>query len=220
MTHHQVNCRHNRTFEFDPASTAFLAIDMQRDFLTDKEGQPNEMARIVPSFSQLTEIMRGLGCTIIHTRESYAENLSDVTLQKASQGYVGRPGPFGKYLIRGQQGCDFVDELRPEPEEPVIDQPGFGKLHGSGLREILEAKGITHLVLAGVTTQCCVHSTLREAVDAGYWCLTVADCCASPKQSWHDSALDLIASENHLFGSICELQDLATACEPHSLSGD
>jgi nicotinamidase-related amidase len=214
MTRYQVNCRHNRSFEFAPCSTAFLAIDMQRDFLTDKDGRPNEMARIIPTFSWLTETMRSLGCTIVHTRESYAEDMSDVTPHKASQGYVGRPGPFGKYLIRGQHGCDFVDDLRPGPAERVIDQPGFGKMHGSGLREILDAKGITHLILAGVTTQCCVHSTLREAVDDGYWCLTVADCCASPRQNWHHAALDLIASENHLFGSICNLQDLATACSP------
>lgn len=216
MTHYQVNCRHNRSFEFEPASTAFLAIDMQRDFLTDKDGRPNEMARIITAFSRLTETLRGLGCTIVHTRESYAEDMSDVTPHKASQGYVGRPGPLGKYLIRGQHGCDFVDELNPGPAEPVIDHPGFGKMHGSGLREILDAKGITHLVLAGVTTQCCVHSTLREAVDGGYWCLTVADCCASPQQNWHDAALELIASESHLFGSICDLKDLVTACRPDS----
>ncbi len=216
MTHYQVNCRHNRSFEFAPSSTAFLAIDMQRDFLTDKDGRPNKMARIIPAFSRLTETLRGLGCTIVHTRESYAEDMSDVTPHKASQGYVGRPGPFGKYLIRGQHGCDFVDDLKPGPAEPVIDQPGFGKMHGSGLREILDAKGITHLILAGVTTQCCVHSTLREAVDDGYWCLTVADCCASPQQNWHDAALDLIASESHLFGSICDLKDLATASRPDS----
>lgn len=215
MTHYQIDCRHNRRFEFDPASTAFLAIDMQRDFLIDKQGQPNEMARIVPAFSQLTDLMREWGCTIVHTRESYAEDLSDVSPHKASQGYVGRPGPFGRYLIRGQQGCDFVDDLKPGPDETVIDQPGFGKVHGSGLREILGAKGITHLIMAGVTTQCCVHSTLREAVDAGYWCLTVADCCASPQQNWHDAALDLIASENHLFGSVCDLQDLTTAGRRH-----
>ncbi|WP_108882594.1 isochorismatase family protein [Anderseniella sp. Alg231-50] len=208
MTHHEISCWHNRTYEFEPASTAFLAIDMQRDFLFDEGGQPNEMARIIPAFSRLTAIMRDLGCMIVHTRESYAEDLSDVTAHKASQGYVGRPGPFGKYLIRGQRGCDFVDELKPHSAEPVIDQPGFGKMHGSGLHEMLQAKKVTHLILAGVTTQCCVHSTLREAVDAGYWCLTVANCCASPRQQWHDAALQLIASESHLFGSICDLQDL------------
>ena len=213
MKHYKVNCWHDRSFGFEPASTAFLAIDMQRDFLMDKDGRPNEMARIIPGFSRLTDIMRGWGCTIIHTRESYAEDLCDVTPHKASQDYVGRPGPFGKYLIRGHPGCDFVDDLKPQSAEPVIDQPGFGKMHGSGLREMLRANSIIHLILAGVTTQCCVHSTLREAVDDGYWCLTVADCCASPQQDWHDAALELIASENHLFGSICNLQDLES-CMP------
>jgi len=184
---------------------------MQRDFLIGKDGQPNDMARIIPAFAKLTAVMRDWGCEVIHTRESYSADLSDVTEHKASQNYVGRPGPFGKYLVRGEHGCDFVDELKPLSEERIIDQPGFGKLHGSGLQEVLQGNGITHLVLAGVTTQCCVHSTLREAVDAGYWCLTIADCCASPQPSWHGAALDLIAAENHLFGWICELQDLTNS---------
>ena len=213
MTALTINCRHDRRFNAQPQSTAFLAIDMQRDFLLDEDGQPNQMAKIIPAFSRLTAALRDWGCLIVHTRESYAEDLSDVTAHKASQGYVGRPGAFGQYLIRGQHGCDFVDELKPLPGEPVIDQPGFGKLHGSSLPEVLCTNAITHLILAGVTTQCCVHSTLREAVDAGYWCLTVADCCASPQQKWHDAALDLIASENHLFGSICNLADLETGLQ-------
>lgn len=213
MTRFTIDCWHGRSFELVPDSTAFLAIDMQRDFLNDKDGQPNEMASIVPKFGRLTSLMRSCGCKIIHTRESYAEDLSDVTAHKASQGYVGRPGPFGRYLIRGQYGCDFVDELKPQADEVVIDQPGFGKLHDSGLAELLRKSGITHLLLAGVTTQCCVNSTLREAVDAGYWCLTIADCCASPRQEWHDAALDLIASENHLFGSICNLEDLVSCLQ-------
>ena len=195
----------------EPERTAFLAIDMQRDFLNDDNGHPNVMAEIIPQFARLTALMRNLGCTVIHTRESYAADLSDVSAHKASQNYVGRPGPFGRYLIRGEAGCDFADQLRPLQDEAVIDQPGFGKLHGSGLLELLQAKAITHLVLAGVTTQCCVHSTLREAVDAGFWCLTVADCCASPRQEWHDAALELIASESHLFGWICDLRDLEQA---------
>ncbi len=211
MTARRIKCWHQRTFDIDPACTAFLAIDMQRDFLTGDDGQPNEMARIIPNFAKLTAVMRDWGCEIIHTRESYAADLSDVTAHKASQNYVGRPGRDGKYLIRGEHGCDFVDELKPLPREPVIDQPGFGKLHGSGLQDLLQNSGITHLVLAGVTTQCCVHSTLREAVDAGYWCLTVADCCSSPQQNWHDMALEIIASESHLFGSICDLNDLLKA---------
>jgi len=213
VTHRQIKCWHRRTFNMDPARTAFLAIDMQRDFLFAKDGQPNDMARIIPRFAKLTDVMRSWGCEVIHTRESYTSDMHDVTAHKASQNYVGRPGPFGKYLIRGEPGCDFVDELKPLPAERIVDQPGFGKLHGSGLQEKLKSKGITHLVLAGVTTQCCVHSTLREAVDAGFWCITVADCCASPQQKWHDEALDLIASENHLFGWICRLEDLTNGSE-------
>ena len=142
MTLRQINCWHDRTFDIDPACTAFLAIDMQRDFLFGKDGQPNDLARIVPGLMKLTAVMRDWGCEVIHTRESYSADLSDVTAHKASQNYVCRPGPFGKYLVRGEHGCDFVDELEPATAERVIDQPGFGKLHGSGLQDVLQGKGI------------------------------------------------------------------------------
>ncbi|MCC2112344.1 MAG: cysteine hydrolase [Hyphomicrobiales bacterium] len=207
-----VSCRHGRTFSFSPQRTAFLAIDMQRDFLLNDDRTPGKMFRIVPRFRDLTALMRRLGCRIIHTRESYAADGSDMTPHKASMDYVGRDGPLGRYLVRGEYGYDFIDELQPEPDETVLDKPSFGAFCTTDLDDILRSAGITHLVLAGVTTQCCVHSTLREAVDRGYWCLTVADCCAAAKQESHEAALALIAAEDHIFGWICDLGDIERAC--------
>lgn len=209
-----VACHAGRLFTFAPATTALLAIDMQKDFLDPggwcaaRYGDPAAMRAIVPRFAALTGLARGAGCTIIHTREGYAPDLSDVHPMKAARGVVGAPGPLGRFLIRGEAGHDFVDALRPAPGEAVIDKPGFGAFYRTDLEAMLRAAGITHLILAGITTQCCVHSTLREAVDRGFWCLTVDDCCAAIETAWHDAAMSLIPSEGHLFGWVCDLGEL------------
>ena len=212
MSRFEIACRHDRTFAFDARKTALLIIDMQKDFLLDADGQANPMADIVPRTADLAAIFRRIGGRIIHTREAYLPDLSDVSPHKASVGYVGRPGPFGRYLIAGEPGCNFVDALQPEPGETVLDKPSFGAFCTTGLHKILQSAGITHLILCGVTMQCCVHSTLREAVDRGYWCLTVADCCGALRREWHAETLSLIASEDHLFGDICDLADIREAC--------
>lgn len=211
MTHHEVICQYGQGFTFNPAQTALLVIDMQKDFLLEADGSPNCMFPIVPNVSRLTNLCRDLGCTIIHTREAYKADLTDVTLHKASMNYVGRSGPRGNYLIAGETGCDFVDALTPQPGETVLDKPGFGAFSTTEMDAVLKAANITHLILCGVTMQCCVHSTLREAVDHGYWCLTVADCCGALKPEWHAATLEIIRSEDHLFGGICTVSDLEAA---------
>lgn len=208
MTEHRIACYHEQVFTFDPGSTALIVIDMQKDFLLSDDGTENGMAGIVPAVAHLTALCRRLGCMIVHTREAYKPDFSDVSPHKAAMDYVGRPGPRGRYLVAGEPGCDFVEDLQPLPGELVIDKPGFGAFGTSCLQDNLQAKGITHLILCGVTMQCCVHSTLREAVDRGYWCLTVADCCGALRPEWHAATLTLIASEDHLFGGICSLIDL------------
>lgn len=208
MTAHRISCHHDQIFDFDPGTTALIAIDMQKDFLLADDGTENAMADIVPAVARLTDLCRRLGCMIIHTREAYKPDFSDVLPHKEAMGYVGRPGPRGRYLVAGEPGCDFVEALQPLPGERVIDKPGFGAFGTSDLQDHLQAAGITHLILCGVTMQCCVHSTLREAVDRGYWCLTVADCCGALRPEWHAATLSLIASEDHLFGGICNLADL------------
>lgn len=212
MTKRSVNCWHDRSYEFRPEATALLVIDMQRDFFPDpddpeSDGTVDPRTAIVPRVAALTEHARQLGIKVIHTREGYHADLSDVSGFRRSLEYVGRPGPDGLLLIRGEAGHDFLDALQPRADELVIDKAAFSAFHGTGLDDHLRQAGIDHLILCGVTTQCCVHSTLRSAVDCGYWCLTVADCCAAEEPILHDAALALIAGEGHLFGWICDLAD-------------
>ena len=209
-----ISCASARTFAFEPCRSALIVIDMQRDFLEPDGwcaamyGEAEAMRAIIPRVVTLAALMRDAGCTVIHTREGYAPDLSNVNPMKAERGVVGAAGPLGRFLIRGEPGQDLVDELQPKAGEPVIDKPGFSAFYRTDLEARLARQGITHLILAGITTQCCVHSTLRDAVDRGYWCLTVADCCAALDPAWHDAAISLIASENHLFGWVCTLADV------------
>ena len=237
MTIVGVECHgESRRFEFDPAKTALIIIDMQRHFLGDpeteqeaaeeveQEAAPNpesaaeseadtdsDMRGIIPRVHALANTARSLGCTLVHTREGYSADLSDVSPFRRDLDYIGHPGPLGRTLIRGEAGHDFVAELQPLPGELVIDKASFGAFYQTELEARLRARGITHLMLCGVTTQCCVHSTLREAVDRGFWCLTVADCCAASEPELHDAALKLIAGEGHLFGWITDLANIEGA---------
>lgn len=206
----KVQSRGERIYSFSPKRTALLAIDMQRDFFGE-EDDDDPMREIIPRVAELIALARKMGCRVIHTRECYASDLSDVTAYRKSLGYVGRDGPLGRFLVRGEAGCDFLDEVRPLTGETVIDKAGFSAFLGGELQRVLTGAKIDHLLLCGVTTQCCVHSTLREAVDLGYWCLTVADCCAAEDETLHDAALLMIGGEGDLFGWIADLDDVARA---------
>ena len=208
----KVNCRGEREYRFDPARTALLAIDMQKEFFADESAECIEdMHAIVPRVAQLLEFARQVGCRVIHTRESYQPDLSDVHDYRRSLGYVGKPGPLGRFCIMGEAGHEFVEAVKPLPGESVVDKAGFSAFFRSELNALMQRLEIDHLILCGVTTQCCVHSTLREAVDRGYWCLTIADCCAATDAGMHDAALSLIAGEGHLFGWVADLADLLAA---------
>lgn len=211
----EIACWQGRSLNLPIEKTALLVIDMQRDFL-DPHGMcevlgddPALMRAIIPRVERLTAWARAQDLKIVHTREGYAPDLSDMHAAKRDRQGPVTEGPLGRFLIRGEPGHDFVEPLRPRVGEVVIDKPGFGAFHGTDLHEVLVQSGITHLVLCGVTTSCCVQSTLREAVDRGFTCVTVADCCAALELDDHDRALDLIASEDHLFGWICDLSALA-----------
>jgi nicotinamidase-related amidase len=204
-----VPCRSDRRFDFEPAATALLVIDMQRDFLERGDEEGRALRAIVPNVRDLVTAARAAGLRVIHTREGYAPDRSDVTPAKAAMGYVGRPGPDGPFLIRGTRGHDFVDELRPEAGESVIDKAGFSAFYRTELEAGLH--GTTHLILAGVTTQCCVHSTLRDAVERGFFCLTVEDATAAYDPALHEAALAVIQGEGHLFGWIAVTRDLLAA---------
>lgn len=188
---------------------------MQRDFL-DPAGMcamlgedPAPLQAIVPALRRALAAARRAGLAVIHTREGYAPDLSDLHAAKAERGSVGASGPLGRFLTRGEAGQDFIAELRPAAGEAVIDKPGFSAFYRTDLEARLAAGGTTHLVLGGVTSQCCVHSTLRDAVDRGFYCLTLADGTAAFNPALHEAALAIVQGEDHLFGWIA---DTATLC--------
>lgn len=205
----RISCSGGRCFEFDVDRSALLVIDMQRDFLDPKgylaskaEGKASVLAGIVPNVSAVLAAARRRGLMVVHTREGYSADGSDATPYKKSLGYVGAAGPNGPFLIRGAPGHDFYPGFEPRPGEPVVDKAAFSAFYGTRLDHMLERRNITHLVLSGVTTQCCVHSTLRDAVERGFFCLTLMDCCAAEDPEVHEAALRIIQAEGHLFGWI------------------
>jgi nicotinamidase-related amidase len=221
-----VPCAAGRGFALDPARTALILIDMQRDFL-DPDGASgasgfdlSPLRAIVPDLQALLGAARAAGLTRVHTREGHLPDLSDLTELKRIRSReagaeIGAPGPLGRFLVRGEAGHDFIAELRPEPGEWVIDKPGFGAFYATDLDHRLRIAGIDSLVIGGVTTQCCVQSTLREAVDRGYRCLTLADGCATFEPALHDATLATIQSEGHLFGWVAPCAEVVAALERH-----
>jgi len=197
-----------------PERTALLIIDMQRDFC-DPRGYAAQagvdvslMRRPIPLIQALLAEARERGRCVIFTREGHRADLSDchpAKLQRsiAAGARIGSQGPLGRLLVRGQYGHDLIDELAPAPGEPVLDKPGYGAFHATDLELLLRARSIEHLVFTGVTTDVCVHSTLREAVDRGFACTTVADACAAADPQLHEAALRMIAGEGGIFGAVC-----------------
>jgi nicotinamidase-related amidase len=217
-----VPCRHGRHFAFEPRRTALLVIDMQRDFLAPEGASGASgfdlapLRAIIPRLQEVLYAARASGLHIFHTREGHRADLADLAevkrlRSKEAGAEIGSPGPLGRFLVRGEPGHDIIEELRPALGEPVIDKAGFGAFHGTDLGHMLALQGVSHLLLAGVTTQCCVQSTLREAVDRGYACLTLEDCCASFDPALHEASLRIIASEAHLFGWIADSGSLLRA---------
>ncbi len=217
----QVACWADRRFAFRPAATALMVIDMQKDFLSPdgmagREGEGIQILQpIVPRLQRLLPAARRAGLEVIHTREGFAPDLSDLSPLRRDRGTVGVNGPLGRYLVRGEAGQDFIDELRPRPGEAVFDKPGFSAFFRTALADHLQRKGVTHLILTGVTTQCCVQSTLREAVDRGYYCLLLEDCCAALDAWLHRATLDTIQGEGHLFGWISDSETVIAALAVH-----
>jgi nicotinamidase-related amidase len=192
---------------------ALVVIDMQRDFLDPRgyvaqSGVDVSLLRVtIEPVQRLLAAARSLDLRIIHTREGHRPDLSDLTPFKrqrtvGSGAAIGSQGPLGRLLVRGEYGHDFIDEVAPWPGEVVIDKPGFGAFYATDLELQLHAGGITHLALAGVTTDICVHTTLREAIDRGFYCTTISDACAAGDPEVHAAMLKCIAGEGNILGQV------------------
>lgn len=194
---------------------------MQRDFL-DPGGYAAQagldieaLRRPIPAIQDLLATARRLGMLVVHTREGHRPDLADcppakLARSRAAGAEIGSAGPLGRLLVRGEFGHDFIDELKPLSGEPVVDKPGYGALHQTDLAQILQNRGIRDLILTGVTTEVCVHSTLREAVDHGYRCVLAADACGSAHTHLHEAALQMVAVEGGVFGRVVASDALIT----------
>jgi nicotinamidase-related amidase len=219
-------------FEFDPRTTALLVIDMQRDFVDPGgfgEALGNDVSllrKAVPPTERVLAAARATGLYVIHTREGHRPDLSDLPPAKKARGRlaagIGDPGPMGRILVRGEYGHDIVDSLRPLPGEPVVDKPGKGSFYATDLDSILKHRGITQLVVCGVTTEVCVHTTVREANDRGYDCLVLEDCVASYFPEFQRVALEMIKAQGGIFGWVAPseafLAALSAATRPEPVA--
>ena len=197
-------------FTFDPATTALVIIDMQRDFCEpggfgETLGNDVSLLRsVIAPLQQVLATARALGMTVIHTREGHVPDLSDCPPAKLERGRpsmrIGDLGPNGRILIRGEHGHGIIDELAPAEGKTVIDKPGKGAFYSTELGAVLSAAGITSLVVTGVTTEVCVHTTVREANDRGYECLVLSDCVGSYFPEFQDAGLAMISAQGGIFG--------------------
>jgi nicotinamidase-related amidase len=216
-------------FTFDLASTALVIIDMQRDFCEpggfgETLGNDVSLLRaVIPPLRAVLAAARAAGLIVIHTREGHRPDLSDCPPAKLNRGNptlrIGDPGPKGRILVRGEYGHDIIDELAPLPGELVIDKPGKGSFHGTSFGAELTARGITSLVVTGVTTEVCVHTTVREANDRGYECLVLSDCVGSYFPEFQRVGLAMIAAQGGIFGWVAPSSALLGALAAHALEG-
>jgi nicotinamidase-related amidase len=216
-------------YPLDPAHTALVVIDMQRDFI-EKGGfgdsLGNDVKRleaIIPATARLISLFRARGWTIFHTREAHLPDLSDCPPAKIRRGnpalHIGETGAMGRLLVRGERGNQIVDDLRPIEGEIVIDKPGKGMFWATGLHERLQGLGITHLVFAGVTTEVCVQTSMREANDRGYECLLIEEATESYFAAFKAAAIEMIVAQGGIVGWAGKLADLEAAVVAESAHG-
>ena len=197
-------------YEFDIASTALVLIDMQRDFIEPGgfgETLGNDVSlleAIVPATRTVLEAWRESGGLVVHTREAHKADLSDCPPAKRNRGNptlrIGDDGPMGRILVAGEPGNQIIEALAPVEGEIVIDKPGKGAFYATGLHELLQARGITHLLFGGVTTEVCVQTSMREANDRGYDCLVPEDCVGSYFPEFQQMGLKMIKAQGGIFG--------------------
>ena len=206
-------------FTCDPAHLALIVIDMQRDFIepggfgATLGNDVNLLKKIVPTVGRLLDVFRCAGLPVIHTRECHKPDLSDCPPAKRTRGKpslrIGDPGPMGRILIAGEPGADIVPELRAAPGEIVLDKPGKGAFYATLLGDILAQRTITHLVFAGVTTEVCVQTTMREANDRGFDCLLAEDATESYFPEFKTATLDMIRAQGAIVGWTATVEQIA-----------
>ncbi len=208
-------------YEFEPKKTALIIIDMQRDFLepggfAESLGDDvSQLRRAIEPIKNVLEAARSSEVLIIHTREGHRPDLSDAPPAKIIRGHakvkIGDMGPMGRILVRGEPGHDIIEELYPQKGEPIIDKPGKGSFYQTDLELILHNRDIKSLIICGVTTEVCVHTTMREGNDRGYECLLLQDCVASYFPEFHKTTLEITRAQGGIFGWVSDSNTLVKA---------
>jgi biuret amidohydrolase len=207
-------------FPLQLEQTALVVVDMQNafchpdGFCGHELGADLTAARaIIPQIQKVINWTRSHGILNVYTRESHASDLSDVspskTLRYQNAGYpIGEPGKMGRFLIRGERGTELIDELQPTSDDLQIDKPAQSIFIGTDLVDTLQQRKITHLIFTGVTTECCVLGSYRQASDLGFYCLLLADCCAAMSPIEHQAAIDVVLAENGAIGWVATSEQL------------